>query len=684
MTKQPNSNPPIAKKVNKELSIHGDTRIDPYYWLNKREDPEVIAYLEAENAYKDANLAHTKDFQNQLFEEIKGRIKQDDQSVPYKENGYFYITRYEKGQEYPIYSRRKETLEATDEILLNVNELAKPYDYYDVSGLSVSPNNKLLAYGEDTVSRRIYTIRFKNLETGKMLEDKIPNVTGGAVWANDNKTLFYTVKDEALRPYKVFKHVLGTPVSEDVEIFHEEDATFLAFAYKSKSKKYIVIGSYARLTNEYRVLDANNPDGEFRVIQERIIGLEYSVAHFEDKFYIRTNWDAQNFKIMMTDEFKTSRENWEEVIPHRPDVLIEDMDVFKDFLVLSERVKGITQIKIRPWSGEEHYIDFGEDAFMAYVSVNPDFDTSLLRVAYNSMTTPNSTFDYDTSNRSLKLLKQQEVIGDFDSANYRTERLYATARDGVQVPISIVYHKDFKRDGQAPLLMYGYGSYGSSMEPYFSSVRLSLLDRGFAYAIIHVRGGEELGRNWYDTGKLLNKKNTFYDFIDCAEFLLSQNYTSSDKLFAMGGSAGGLLMGAIVNMRPDLWKGIVSAVPFVDVVTTMLDDSIPLTTGEYDEWGNPNEEKYYHYIKSYSPYDNIESKDYPSMLITTGLHDSQVQYWEPAKYVAKLREVKTDDNTLLLHTNMTAGHGGKSGRFERLREVAMEYAFIFDLIGIKE
>ena len=498
------------------------------------------------------------------------------------------------------------------------------------------------------------------------------------------KTLFYTIKDEALRPYKVFKHVLGTPVSEDVEIFHEEDATFLAFAYKSKSKKYIVIGSYARLTNEYRVLDANNPDGEFRVIQERIRGLEYSVAHFEDKFYIRTNWDAQNFKIMMTDELKTSRENWEEVIPHRPDVLIEDMDVFKDFLVLSERVKGITQIKIRPWSGEEHYIDFGEDAFMAYVSVNPDFDTSLLRVAYNSMTTPNSTFDYDTTKRSLKLLKQQEVIGDFDSANYRTERLFATARDGVQVPISIVYHKDFKRDGQAPLLMYGYGSYGSSMEPYFSSVRLSLLDRGFAYAIIHVRGGEELGRHWYDTGKLLNKKNTFYDFIDCAEFLLSQNYTSSDKLFAMGGSAGGLLMGAIVNMRPDLWKGIVSAVPFVDVVTTMLDDSIPLTTGEYDEWGNPNEEKYYHYIKSYSPYDNIESKDYPSMLITTGLHDSQVQYWEPAKYVAKLREVKTDDNTLLLHTNMTAGHGGKSGRFERLREVAMEYAFIFDLIGIKE
>ncbi|MCH2081478.1 MAG: S9 family peptidase [Saprospiraceae bacterium] len=684
MTKQPNSNPPIAKKVNKKLSIHGDTRIDPYYWLNKRENPEVIAYLEAENAYKDANLAHTKDFQNQLFEEIKGRIKQDDQSVPYKENGYFYITRYEKGQEYPIYSRRKETLEATDEILLNVNELAKPYDYYDVSGLSVSPNNQLLAYGEDTVSRRIYTIRFKDLETGEMLEDKIPNVTGSAVWANDNKTLFYTIKDEALRPYKVFKHVLGTPVSEDVEIFHEEDATFLAFAYKSKSKKYIVIGSYARLTNEYRVLDANKPDGEFRVIQERIRGLEYSVAHFEDKFYIRTNWDAQNFKIMMTDEFKTSRENWEEVIPHRPDVLIEDMDVFKDFLVLSERVKGITQIKIRPWSGEEHYIDFGEDAFMAYVSVNPDFDTSLLRVAYNSMTTPNSTFDYDTNNRSLKLLKQQEVIGDFDSANYRTERLFATARDGVQVPISIVYHKDFKKDGQAPLLMYGYGSYGSSMEPYFSSVRLSMLDRGFAYAIIHVRGGEELGRHWYDTGKLLNKKNTFHDFIDCAEFLLSQNYTSSDKLFAMGGSAGGLLMGAIVNMRPDLWKGIISAVPFVDVVTTMLDDSIPLTTGEYDEWGNPNEEKYYHYIKSYSPYDNIESKDYPSMLITTGLHDSQVQYWEPAKYVAKLREVKTDDNILLLHTNMTAGHGGKSGRFERLHEVAMEYAFIFDLIGIKK
>ena len=678
------SPPPIAKKINKELTIHNDTRVDPYYWLNKREDPEVIAYLEAENAYKEQMLAHTKEFQGKLFDEIKGRIKQEDQSVPYKENGYYYIARFEKGSEYPIYSRKKETLEAPEEILLNVNDLAAEHDYYQATGLSVSPNNKILAFGQDTVSRRIYTIRFKNLETGEWLEDQIPNTTGGAVWANDNQTIFYTVKDESLRPHKIFKHKLGTPISEDVEIYHEEDSTFINYVYKTKSKKYIVIASIATLTHEFRVLPADQPDGEFRLIQERIRGLEYTIAHFEDFFYIRTNLDAKNFRLMRTSEQATSKEHWEEVIAHRDDVLLEDMDLFKDFLVLSERIQGITQLRIRPWKGEEHYIDFGEDAFLAYTSVNPEFDTPILRVSYTSMTTPSSTYDYHTLDRKLTLLKQQEVVGDFKPENYQTERLYAEARDGVKVPISIVYKKGYKKNGQAPLLLYAYGSYGSSMEPYFSSVRLSLLDRGFAYAIAHIRGGEEMGRHWYEDGRLLKKKNTFYDFIDCASFLLQENYTQSDRLFAMGGSAGGLLMGAIVNLRPKLWKGIVSAVPFVDVLTTMLDDSIPLTTGEYDEWGNPNDPTFYEYIKSYSPYDNLEAKDYPSMLITTGLHDSQVQYWEPAKYVAKLRDIKTDDNLLLLHTNMEAGHGGKSGRFARLHEVALEYAFILDLVGIKE
>ena len=677
--------PPTAKKVPKELTIHGDTRIDDYYWLNKREDSEVIDYLTAENDYTQKILEHTKSFQEKLFEEIKGRIKQDDQSVPYKDNGYFYLTRYEQGNEYPIYSRKKESLEAEEEIMLNVNELAKGFDYFNIGGRSVSPNNKLLVYGEDTLSRRIYTLRFKNLETGEMLEDAIPGTTGSASWANDNKTIFYTAKDETtLRGHKIFRHTLGTPTDQDVEVFSETDETYIAFVTKSKSKKYIVVGSYSTLSQEYQVVEADNPTGDLRVIQGRERGLEYSVAHFEDKFYIRTNLDAKNFRLMVTDENATSKEHWKEVIPHRPDILLEDMDIFKDYIVLSERINGINQLRVMPWEGEEHYIDFGEDAFMAFTSTNPEFDTDILRVGYTSMTTPFTTYDYNTKTKKFTLLKQQEVVGDFDSKNYVSERLYAESRDGVKVPISLVYRKGFEKDGQQPLLLYGYGSYGNSMEPYFSSVRLSLLDRGFAFAIAHIRGGEEMGRPWYDDGKLLKKKNTFNDFIDCAEHLIANKYTNPDKLFAMGGSAGGLLMGAIVNQRPDLWKGIVASVPFVDVVTTMLDESIPLTTGEYDEWGNPNDKEYYDYIKSYSPYDNVEAKDYPPMLVTTGLHDSQVQYWEPAKWVAKLREMKTDNNPLLLHTNMEAGHGGASGRFEQFKETAMEYAFMLDLVGINE
>ncbi len=673
---------PTAKKVPKELTKHDDTRIDNYYWLNKREDQAVVDYLNEENDYTDKMTAHLKDLREELFEEIKGRIKQDDQSVPYRDRGYYYITRYEEGQEYPIYARKKGSLEANEKIMLNVNEMAKDYDYYNVGGLSVSMNNKLLAFAEDTLSRRIYTIKFKNLETGELLEDAIPGTTGGLAWANDNKTVFYTTREEGtLRAYKVFRHVLGTPVSEDVEIWHESDNTFSCFAYKTKSDKYIVIGSYQTLSQEYRVLEADNPTGKFRVIQPRERNLEYGIAHFGDKFYIRTNLDAKNFRLMSTPENATTKDNWEEVIPHRKDVLLEGMDIFKKYLVLSERKSGISQLRIRPWEGTEHYIEFPEDAYVAYTSTNPEFDTDILRFGYTSMTTPSSTFDYNMETKKRELLKQQEVIGGFNKDDYQSERIYVTARDGAKVPVSMVYKKGFEKDGQQPLLLYGYGSYGSSMEPYFSSSRLSLLDRGFAFAIAHIRGGEEMGRHWYEDGKLLNKINTFNDFIDCGEYLVKNKYTNPEKLFAMGGSAGGLLMGAIVNMRPDLWKGAVAAVPFVDVITTMLDESIPLTTFEYDEWGNPNEKEYYDYMKSYSPYDNVEAKEYPALLITTGLHDSQVQYWEPAKWVAKMREMRTDDEPLLLHTNMDAGHGGQSGRFRRFKETALEYAFFLDLAG---
>jgi oligopeptidase B len=675
---------PRAPKHPKELIAHGDVRIDNYYWLNDRENPEVIKYLEAENAYTKQKLAHTEALQDKLYKEIIGRIKQEDQSVPYRDNGYYYITRYEEGHEYPIYSRKKGSLEAEEEIMLNVNELAEGQSYYHVGGRDVSPDNRLLVFGEDTVSRRIYTLRFKDLQTGETLEDQIPHTTGSAAWANDNRTIFYTLKDETtLRGYKVMRHWLGAPVSEDEEVFHETDDTFTTFVYKSKSKKYLIIGSYANITQEFRVLKADNPGGAFRIIQPRERGLEYEIAHFEDRFYIRTNWMARNFRLMVTDEHQTGKNYWEEVISHRPEVLLEDMDIFKDYLVLSERKEGITQLRVRPWKGKEHYIEFEEEAYLAYTHINPEFDTELLRIGYQSMTTPNTTFDYNMRTRKFKLLKQQEVLGGFDPDNYHTERLMAPARDGERVPISLVYRKGFRRDGSGPLLLYGYGSYGHSMEPFFSFVRLSLLDRGFAFAIAHIRGGEEMGRRWYEDGKLLRKKNTFYDFIDCAEFLLANKYTSKDRLFAMGGSAGGLLVGAVTNMRPDLWRAVLAAVPFVDVITTMLDESIPLTTGEYDEWGNPHQKEYYDYIKSYSPYDNVEAKDYPAMLVTTGLHDSQVQYWEPAKWVALLRERKTDDNLLLLHTNMEAGHGGASGRFRRFVETAMQYAFLLDLMGIK-
>lgn len=677
--------PPFADKIPTELTTHGDTRIDNYYWMNDREDPKVIEYLEAENAYTEAIMKPTEPLQEKLFNEIKSKIKQEDESVPYKRNGYYYYTRTVPEKEYFLYCRKNGSLDADEEVMLDVNQMAEGYEYYQLGGASVSPDNKMVAFGVDTVSRRKYTIYFKNLETGEMLKDAIPLTTGGAVWANDNKTVYYVMKDEVtLRSEKIMKHILGTPVEDDIEVYYEEDETFSTFIYKTKSNKYLIIGSESTLTSEYRFLDASHPEGEFKVIQPRTRELEYQVDHFGDYFYIRTNLDALNFKLMRTPISTTEKENWEEVIPHREDVYFSDFDIFKDYLVLSERREGITHLRIMPWEGEEYYIDFDEDVYTAGSNVNYDFDTHIFRFSYSSLTTPASVFDFDMKSKERKLLKQTEVLGDFDKNNYETKRIYATAMDGTKIPISLVYKKGLKKDGENPVYLYGYGSYGHTIDPSFRLSILPLLDRGFVYAIAHIRGGQINGRAWYEDGKLLNKMNTFTDFNDCARFLIDEGYTNSEKLFANGGSAGGLLVGAAVNLRPDLYKGVIADVPFVDVVTTMLDESIPLTTSEFDEWGNPKNEKYYHYMMSYSPYDNVKEKDYPAMMVTTGLHDSQVQYWEPSKWVAKLRDLKTDDNLLIFHINMDYGHGGASGRFQWIEDTALEYAFIFDQLGITE
>ncbi len=686
--------PPVAEKQPKKLEKHGDVRTDNYFWMRltdeqKKADKKdtqtqkVLEYLNAENTYYNKVTAHTKDFQEELFKEMKSRIKEDDESVPYKKNGYFYITRYEKGSQYPIYSRKKGNLKAQEEILFNVNNEAKGHDYFQLGGLNISPDNKLVAFAVDTISRRQYVIKIKNLETGKIYPDEIINTTGGSVWANDNKTLFYTQKNPVtLRSEKIFRHVLGTNSSQDVEIFHEKDDTFSTYVSKTKSKKYITIGSYSTLSSETQVLEADNPTGKFRIIQPRTDKLEYSVSHYGNSFYILTNKDgAKNFKLIKTPEDKTSQENWVDVIPHRDDTLLEDISIFKDYLVLEERNNGLNKIRIKRWDEKkDYYLPFDEETYAVGVHGNPDFDTEIIRYSYNSMTTPSSVIDFNMKNKSKEIKKEQEVLGGkFNKNNYTSKRIWATARDGKKVAISLVYRKDTKLTKETPLLQYAYGSYGYTISDGFSTTRLSLLDRGFVYALAHIRGSQYLGREWYEDGKMLKKKNTFTDFIDCSKYLIKNGYTSADHLYAMGGSAGGLLMGAIVNMNPELYNGIIAAVPFVDVISTMLDDSIPLTTGEYDEWGNPNEKEYYDYIKSYSPYDQVVAKEYPNMLVTTGLHDSQVQYWEPAKWVAKLRDLKKDKNILFLHTNMEAGHGGASGRFNALKETAKEYTFFLDL-----
>ncbi|HAW21127.1 MAG TPA: oligopeptidase B [Flavobacteriales bacterium] len=679
----PRTTPPIAKKVPYDSTIHGDTRIDDYHWLRDmdRKDPEILKYLNEENEYTQSAMSHTTDMQTELFDELKGRIKQTDESVPYLHEGFYYYTRYEAEKEYPIYCRKEGSLEGDEVILLDENVLAADYSFYQIGGFQISTNKDFLAYSEDTLSRRIYSIKIKRISDGGYFEDVIEGTSGNFVWANDNKTIFYSRKDEVtLRSHKIFKHTLGSDPATDIEVFHEEDETYNVGVGKFKSKKWLYIHSGSTVADEYRLLNAETPEGDWNVMQPRVRDLEYGLAHYKDHFYILTNLEARNFRLMRTHETMTSLENWEEIIPHRSDVLLEDMDVFTDYLVLSEKEQAQGRIRIIHWdSNADHYIEFDEDIYAAGPTVNPDFDSQTLRLSYTSLTTPPSVIDYNMDTRERIVLKEKEVLGGFDKSDYVASRVWITARDGAQIPVSIVGHKNTKQSKDTPLLLYGYGSYGHTIEPYFSPSRLSLLNRGFVFAIAHIRGSQTMGRHWYDDGKLLKKKNTFTDFIDCADALIRMNHTSAKHLYAMGGSAGGLLMGAIINMRPELWNGIIAAVPFVDVVSTMLDETIPLTTGEFDEWGNPKDELFYWYIKDYSPYDNIEAKDYPNMLVTTGLHDSQVQYWEPAKWVAKLRDMKTDKNELLLHTNMEFGHGGASGRFEVYKEIALEYAFLLDL-----
>ena len=682
---------PVADKKPKELIAHGDTRQDPYYWLNDyfKKGPDsssVVKYLEAENKYYDTMMAGTKVLQEKLYNEMKGRIKEKDESVPYFKNGYYYYSRTVEGKDYYVSCRKKGNMNAPEEVLLDVNKMAEGHSYFRVGGTSVSPDNKLLAYGIDTVSRNEFTIYVKNLETGEIYKDAISRTQSDPTWAADNKTIFYTSKNPVtLLSEKIKRHVLGTDAAADVVVYEEKDPSNYIGVSKTKSDKYIMIYSGATLSSDIRFIPADQPMAAFKIFQPRMKDVLYDVDHANDKFYIRTNKDARNFKIMTSPENKTDTSAWVEMIPHSDSVLISGIEVFKNFVVISERRRGLTQLHvINTQNKQEHFIDFGEATYAAYSQGTPEYNTDTMRYYYTSLTTPGSEFDYNMATKTKKLLKQQEVVGGYDGSQYVTERLYAKANDGTSIPISIVYKKGFKKDGSMPLLLYGYGSYGNSMDASFSSTRLSLLDRGFAYALAHIRGGQEMGRYWYEDGKMMKKKNTFTDFINCAEFLLANKYTSKQHLYTMGGSAGGLLMGAVVNMRPDLWNGVVAQVPFVDVLTTMSDPTIPLTTNEYDEWGNPANKESYDYMKSYSPYDNVTKQAYPNMLVTTGLHDSQVQYFEPAKWVARLRELKTDSNHLLLYTNMEAGHGGASGRFKALRDRAREYAFFLALEGINE
>lgn len=680
-----NDNIPSAKKIKKELIVHDDIRIDNYYWLNDKNDTNVINYLNDENTFTQKTLKNTEDLQEILFDEMKSRIKEDDMSVPYFFNEYWYIKRFEKGKDYPIYTRKHKSLNNDEELLIDVNKLALKHAYYNVGSISVSPNNRILAYSFDTLSRRLYSIKFFDLKTKKHFKETIKNTTGSITWANDNKTIFYSKKeDKTLRVNKIYRHQLNSDIKNDILIFEEKDEHFSTGIYKTKSQEYLIIASRSTLTSEMRFLNANTPNEEFQLFTKREKNHEYSINHFDNNFYILTNsQNSKNFRVMRCSVKDTSISSWEEIIPHRKEILIEDIELFDEYFVIAEREKGLVKFRIKKWkTNDEFYLPFEGETYNASLGINLDFNSKQLRYNFTSLTNPSSIIEFDMSKKSKNILKIQEVVDEnFKSSNYESKRVWANSHDGTKIPISIVKRKETIYGENTPLLLYGYGSYGITIDPYFSSTRLSLLDRGFVFAIAHVRGSEYLGRNWYENGKLLKKKNTFLDFISSAKYLISEQYTSSKHLYAMGGSAGGLLMGAVVNMEPELFNGVIAAVPFVDVMTTMLDESIPLTTLEYDEWGNPNDLEYYNYMLSYSPYDNISNLNYPNLLITTGLHDSQVQYWEPAKWIAKLRDYNKSKNYLLLHTNMDTGHGGASGRFNALKEIAMEYAF---LIGLEQ
>ena len=672
--------PPDVQASPVELTIHGDVRIDEYYWLRDIDNPAVIAYLEEENTYTEEMLAHKEVLREELYNEILARIPQEDKSVPYFRNRYYYYTVFEQDSEYPLYMRKEGSLESPDEMLLDMNLLAEGYSYFQIEDISISPDNNIMAFSVDTMGNHQCTILFKNLAAGEMLDDRVLNASGEVAWANDSRTFFFGHLDATNRTDRIMRRELG---STDEELVHfEEDPMFWPWVYRSISGDFILLGTSSRDSSEVWFLETDNPSGDFTIIQPRTENLKYSVYPSQKQFYILTNLEAENYRLMTSDIESPSIDNWVEVIPHRQDVLLEGLDIFSRFMVLSERNSGLTMLRVIEFAdNSDHYVDFGEETYLAYTYNNYEFDTDMLRFEYTSMITPWSTFDYNMETHKSILLKQREIPSGYDAALYNSERIWAPAGDGTSIPISLVYRRDIFHPGENPLLLYGYGSYGSSLDPEFSFLRLSLLDRGFVYAIAHVRGGQEMGRKWYDGGKLLNKMNTFTDFIDCAEFLINEGYCNEDLLFAMGESAGGLLMGAVDNMRPDLWHGVVAGVPFVDVVTTMLDETIPLTTNEYEEWGNPNDPVYYEYMLGYSPYDNVRETDYPAMLVYTGLHDSQVGYWEPAKWVARLRDMKTDDNPLLLYTDMGSGHGGSSGRFQWIDRITWIYAFILDQAG---
>ena len=679
----PQSPTPTAAKHPQQLVTHGDRRIDNYYWLRQQDNSEVTAYLNAENEYTQEQMQHTEKLQQSLYDEILSRIKETDLSVPYRLKDYYYYSRTEEGQAYGIFCRKYQSLDAAEEILLDQNKLAAEEEFFSLGAASISPNQQILAYSTDTTGAEQYTLKFLDLTTEKLYSETIANTYYSLAWGNDDRTVFYTKVDSANRPYQLWRHSLGSSPNDDVLVYQENNEAFYLSVGKTRSRDYILLDLSSKVTSEVHYLDANHPSEEFKLFQPRQTGIEYSIEHHSNRFYIVTNEEAMNFKLMSTSVDATDKSNWKTVIPHREDVMLEGIDAFADYLIIYEREAGLPTARIQTLAtGEITQLSFPEPSYSFYGGNNPEFNTTKFRFSYSSMTTPSSVFDYDLKTGERELKKETEVLGGYDRTQYQSERLMATANDGTKIPISLVYKKGIDRNGSNPLWLTGYGSYGYAYPVTFSSIRLSLLDRGFVCAIAHIRGGEEMGRKWYEDGKFLHKKNTFTDFIACAEHLIAENWTNSDRLVISGGSAGGLLMGAVVNERPDLFKAVVADVPFVDVLTTILDTSLPLTVLEWEEWGDPNDPKYYDYIKSYSPYDNVTPQNYPAMLITAGLNDSRVKYWEPAKWTAKLRELKTDDKLLLLKTNMSAGHGGASGRYESLKEIAFEYAFVLDRLEI--